>query len=324
MSAENDSALPELNRHIMIQYLLGELPPAWQERFEEQFFTDKESFEQLKLVEDQLVADYVSQVLTAEQRGRFETHYLNSDRRRQKLKFALTLKQSLREFSETKKDEARFSFWQSIIFAWRIPPLRYVFLALILVALMGGGGLISEGWRLRQQRKQLEAERAALRQQSLQPFLTQERSISQSQQSSTTPSLSPNTTLSEQQQSERSRIIDSTVLNVVLYAGAYRDGEAQQENIPLSAPIKSLKLKLILPPQSDYTKYCAVIETPSGQRLATRENLSSVKTSQGDFVLFQISAQRLPANDYILTLSGKKTGQDYEEISDYQFRISRR
>lgn len=72
MSVETGSSLPELNEEIMIQYLLEELPPAWQDHFEEQFFTDQKSFERLKLVEDQLVDDYVSQVLPEPQHARLK------------------------------------------------------------------------------------------------------------------------------------------------------------------------------------------------------------------------------------------------------------
>ena len=56
----------------MRQYLLGELSTEAQRQLEERAMTDADSFEQLLLVEDELVDEYVCGVLTPSERARFD------------------------------------------------------------------------------------------------------------------------------------------------------------------------------------------------------------------------------------------------------------
>ena len=72
----------------LIRYLLGALPDAETERLDEQSLIDDDFADKLKLAEDDLIDAYVSGTLTGELRDRFESHYLASPRRREKVAFA--------------------------------------------------------------------------------------------------------------------------------------------------------------------------------------------------------------------------------------------
>lgn len=72
----------------LIRYLLGALPDAETERFDEQSLADDDFADRLKLVEDDLIDAYVSGTLTGGLRERFESSYLASPRRRDKVAFA--------------------------------------------------------------------------------------------------------------------------------------------------------------------------------------------------------------------------------------------
>ena len=70
------------------RYLLGLLPEEDAERLDELSITDDNVAGRLRIVEDDLVDAYVSGELAGELLERFESFYLSSERRRQKVKFA--------------------------------------------------------------------------------------------------------------------------------------------------------------------------------------------------------------------------------------------
>ena len=72
----------------MIQYLLGTLPEAETERFDALSVADPEFANELTAIEKNLVDAYVEGELTGPTLERFESHYLASPLRREKVEFA--------------------------------------------------------------------------------------------------------------------------------------------------------------------------------------------------------------------------------------------
>ena len=72
-------------------YLLGVLPPERQDSIEERFFADKELHLQLQATGDDLIHAYLAGELSPADRERFETHFLASPRRRERLAFVRSL-----------------------------------------------------------------------------------------------------------------------------------------------------------------------------------------------------------------------------------------
>ena len=72
----------------LVRYLLRLLPDEDAERLDELSIADDEVAWRLRVVENDLVDAYVSGTLTGETLERFESFYLASERRRQKVKFA--------------------------------------------------------------------------------------------------------------------------------------------------------------------------------------------------------------------------------------------
>ena len=73
---------------LLIQYLLGELPPEQRDLLEERYFSDDALHDQLIAIEDDLVDAYARGQLSATEKDDFERHFLNSPERRAKLEFA--------------------------------------------------------------------------------------------------------------------------------------------------------------------------------------------------------------------------------------------
>ena len=105
----------------MTRYLLGGLPEDESIRLEQRFFTDKDCFEQLLALEDELMYDYLRAELPAGDRARFEQRFLNTGPQRQKAQFAGDLLQRIGRAPE--------SGW------WR-PAIRFSLAAAALVLLV--------------------------------------------------------------------------------------------------------------------------------------------------------------------------------------------
>src|SRR5215468_4277162 len=76
------------NEELIVQYLLGSLSEEETESFDELCFVDDEFAERLSAVENDLVDTYVRGELSGPKLERFDSHYLESPRRRGKVKIA--------------------------------------------------------------------------------------------------------------------------------------------------------------------------------------------------------------------------------------------
>jgi len=77
-----------------MQYLLGQAGPAESSSFEERLITEKEFYDQLTMAEDELIDQYLDGDLTSHEREQFESHFLSSPERRQKVRFGNALLQT--------------------------------------------------------------------------------------------------------------------------------------------------------------------------------------------------------------------------------------
>jgi hypothetical protein len=99
------------------RYLLGELAEEGRRRFEESLLTSNELFEELLIVEDELVDEYAAGRLDERERERFEEHFLSTPDRLRKLRFARAFKRHIavataRESPASTADDPRPSSWK--------------------------------------------------------------------------------------------------------------------------------------------------------------------------------------------------------------------
>ena len=66
----------EITDEMLIKYLLGDLPEEERIQIEEKYFLDDDFFQQLLLVEDELVDSYVKNELTPSQMKLFKDNFL--------------------------------------------------------------------------------------------------------------------------------------------------------------------------------------------------------------------------------------------------------
>src|SRR5437016_12780066 len=132
---------PEIQGNIK-KYLLGQLAGADLEEIERWVLTDDDFHEEVQIMEDELVDEYVNMELSPDERRLFEKNFLADPESRKKLRLGRALDrhlsaQSLKFPSESSK---RFALpWAAKAFA---SPLRIAAFALIIAAVAFGA------WRI--------------------------------------------------------------------------------------------------------------------------------------------------------------------------------
>jgi hypothetical protein len=153
----------------LIHYLLGGLKMDERRQIEERYFDDEAFFQEMLIIEEELIDSYVNHHLSDEEVERFEKYYLTTPERRVQVEFARALAVSIpkvqrlraMEESQVQPPPAR----AGLLAAWRerLRPLSLRLVGSVAIALVLVLGSI--GFWLLRQAKRLEQESAALSQQ---------------------------------------------------------------------------------------------------------------------------------------------------------------
>ena len=273
------------------EYLLGQLPGEQQSHFEERLLIDDDVFEELEIVEDELVDEYLREELTPADRAGFESHFMAAPEHREKLTFARTFRKSLTnrvglpgeapspaqpaepgvgEASGTEappvRTPGRKKSWFEF-FGIQNPALGYATaVALVLVVV----GVSWVAWRR-----------------------------------ATTPR------------------DPGRVLSVVLAAGLTRgDGEGST-SVRVPPDTDTLRLQLILS-DNRYESYEATLLDAEGRALTTQSKLTAETVNGQPVVTFDVSANLGPPGDYRVKLNGATSDGKTVPVASYSFRIQRR
>jgi hypothetical protein len=131
--------IPEVQARLR-QYLLGQLAEELREETETRLLEKEEVFEELLIAEDELSDDYLAGKLSADEKTRFEQHFLSTPERIEKLRFARAFKRHLA--AEPSQDRPTPKFWpalkarQSLVFG--------AVAAIVLVAVFAGWWLLRD------------------------------------------------------------------------------------------------------------------------------------------------------------------------------------
>lgn len=85
-----------IDKQEMRNYLLGTLEPERREAVEESILCDPEVYEELLVIEEELIDQYVAGGLTRSEQRQFETHFLITAERQRNLRFGRLLKRYLK------------------------------------------------------------------------------------------------------------------------------------------------------------------------------------------------------------------------------------
>lgn len=272
------------------EYLLGQLAGEQQSHFEERLLTDDDVFEELEIVEDELVDEYLREELTPADRAGFESHFMAAQEHRDKLAFARAFRKSLTNKvglpgqapspaqpaepgvgeasgteASTVRTPSRKKSWFTF-FGIQNPALGYATAVALVLVVVGISWVV---WR------RATAPRDPGR-----------------------------------------------VLSVVLTSGLTRgDGEGASVRVPHETD--TLRLQLILS-DNRYKSFEAILLDGDGRALTTQSNLTAETVNGQPAVIFDVPANLVPPGDYRMKLSGLNSDGQPVPVASYSFRTQSR
>jgi cell division protein FtsB len=314
------------NEKAAVQYFLGELNETAQARLEERFFRDAELSELLTEVEDDLIDRYVREDLSAHERQRFEQHFLVSERRRDKVKFASALLQAEKaaSASQINPGEKPFSKWKprlSFLYAPR-PALAYSFAVIAALFLLGGVWLLSEVRDLRNVVAQLETERESRAQQEKQ---LREQMTEQEQRSNELTAQNEKleqemALLKEQADRANNETPAQPSLLAFILSPSSRSSDAPK-TLTLPSAVQIVRLQLSINAGDDYPNYQVKLQTANGTPIRSWNRLRSTPTGGGRLISVNVPANLLRAGQYELQLSGLAAPNQLDALGYYYVNL---
>ncbi len=339
------------DNNLLRSYLLGALPEAETETCDELSFTDDDFVMRLQTVEDDLIDAFGQNELSPQERAQFQTYYLASPRRQEKVKFA----QSFQSFAKRQvlapalvpatpivaaepvrqMTEEPTSWLQSLRNLFKLPNLtmQWGMAAAALLLLLGGGWLFTEMQRLRGQMNVAQTEQAALqqRERELQSQLEQQRTTStktvaqlneelqRTQQQ--LEQLKQQKELAAQQAQQQAPPALPNLLHVELTPQTRGIGKTVELTIPANTDYAVLQLAT---PEDDFQAYQAAVLTPADQKLRWQSGRLKARTSGTSRVIdVSVRAKLLPPGNYVVQLNGLAANGQAEEIRKYSFKVVR-
>lgn|GEM_PF-948714 len=334
----------QYNREQLIQYLLGTLPQAETELFDELSFSDDDFVEQLESVENDLIDDYLHGELTAPERNLFQSNFPTTPRRQEAVRFAQTLQvlaerkvgaktaeaaatdvQMPRTATEqpptatfgTKQSESWLASIKSLLSVSR-PVMQWGMTAAALVLLIIVGRLMIETERLRARSAQIEQARAALADHE------QELRRQVAEQKANHHQLAEEL---RQVQEERDRLeqdlkksapIKSNFALFILSPGVRSGGARDFSILPNTRTVK-FRVEF---ESDDYPRFRAELRTQADDRIVwSVDKLRAGKKGVIKVISLSIPADLFSSQGYLLNLKGITAEEEIEDVRSYSFRI---
>jgi hypothetical protein len=325
------------NKEMLVQYLLGSLSEDETDRLDELSFVDDEFAERLSAVENDLVDTYVRGELSSQKLERFDSYYLASPNRREKVKIARAFQIHAERAVTTGHvvfapghalTDTPFPQWTLLPGFLTIP--RLVLTAAAILALVGAGWMVFELSRLRSQVDQAQASRIALerREKELKELLERQQRASSATEKELERIRQEKDLLERQMASERqiakSRfpVLPANPNIATFKLAAPTRTVGQVTAIPLPPGTDYVVLQIELEPD-DYPGYNATLLTLPGKMPAgwKRERLKSRSTGESKVIDITIPATLLKSQDYILEVTGISDRGVAEGERGYSFRV---
>lgn len=307
------------DRPLLNQYLLGLLPDAETERFDELSMVNDEFAARLAEAENDLVDAYVGDELNEATLDQFRRHYLASPLRRERVKFAMALRETAESTkavaAPTSEDKPAQRTWLAGLFA--IPTLRWGFAAAVLVIFVFAAWFVVDNVRLRRQIAQSQAKQNELaqREQELHAELENQRGAAMRTEQELAQLRAEQQSQIQQQKPPEADLVATLFLTPQLR------GAGQLPSVKLEPTTKSVAAHLSLEP-NDFSSYrVSLIDQATHQTLWTSSALRARAKGESKTVSVSIRAELLRAEAYSLRVSGIAADGTTDLISDYPFKV---
>lgn len=323
-----------INDEMIARYILGDLQDEQAERLDEMAVADPEFFERVGSVENDLVDRYVKGELKEAESAIFESHYLSSPLRREKVNLARAFQEYAAQnlgvegvATEAAVDASKFGLTERIagffsslgIFGGAQPAFRFAMAAAALVVVAFGGWLI-----LRNLTGSLNGGGEVVSNISvnrIEPVVQPsprneivEVPPNENPRPSPTPQPTPAPKPSVPPQPRP--LIASFVLSPPL-----RGTNLPSLSIPAGTEAVAIRLEL---ESDDFKFYTVELKDSENSRVVWRSRRIAAAGSRGGrSISLVIPARFLSSAIYTLSVSGRAEGASPEIIGDYPFRVVR-
>lgn len=281
---------------VFRRYLLGQLTEGELDRIEQRLFSNEEDWEHVALVEDDLIDAYMRQELRGRDREQFETHFLASPRRRDRVAAARAFLTAVPVPSAVKpgapeRSPKRLWNWG---WSWSAIPVAA---GLIVVA----GLMLRFDAQLRHQSR----ESAALQRQ-VEELRARGSAQAQGEVPKNLPVVEP-----------APRSVVTPLFSFVLIPGVRRAAGVPEQRLVIPAGSQSVQLGLTLTGAAAYPSYRAVMQNFEGGEVWGASQLVASKGRGGAVLNLNVPATVLRPGDYRLLASGVNAAGEAEELDDY-------
>lgn len=280
-------------------------------QFETEFAANTELLEEMRAFEADLIEKYVRGWMDIDERQRFESHFLNTEKRRQKVEFSRQLIAELG--SQTVHEAEKESIW-SKFGNWFLTP-RIAFASAFSIALLLFGGWIlsrtfsTESTQTVSRVEQTNTETPSIANTPVEPSTDKRNEVVPVISPTPTPQKTP-----EQIKTPMPKTVSNPVL--ALFAGTMRTGGGMNElTLPSIATGATFQLNL---KTVDYKQFQANVTDGNGNVVFRSGNLKPQRSTVNLFV----PAKNLPKGDYRINLFGKTAAGEDESAADFQFRVN--
>ena len=322
----------DLNTEKLIaQYLLGELPEEQQVEIEDRAFADKEFLASITAVENDLIDEYVRGEMPDAVRRQFESLFLASAERRKRVQFAKALTQV------TKESRVQKSIAAPVAVSWRDsleaffrslnPVGKFAMAAVVLVVVAGGGWLVMETWRLRNQLTTLQAENQSRQN------LEQQVELQRRRNEELTARLNQEKQQREQSEEALRQLSETAnantpapppvIASLTLLPGISRGG-GDRPSLVLAPDARLVRLQIGIDPEEQYKTFAVDLRSVGGQHVWTRGNLTARNGRRARSLGLTLPATALRPGEYELKLSGVTDTGATEDVGFYYFVVRKR
>ena len=264
------------------RYLLGSIPPEEIAALEERLLTDTVFYDELLMVEDELIDQYLSGEQSGAERESFEAHFILAPERQQKVRFARALKKYLSRIDELESED-------------------------VVVAEPSPSGPVSPVVPSKSKRSFL-------------PFLPANPILAYSLAATFVVVIGLVTWMAVNRLKNPASGETGQVLAVVLTPGLSRSldsGQIKKISIPPETQTLELQLELA---KAEYATYRAEVLRSDQTMVAMVEGLKPATTSAKASITVSLSASLFKREDYSVKLAGKRADGIYEDVAGYVFR----
>lgn len=290
------------------QFLLGQLSLEDHGRIEELAFTDPETFTFLQAAEDDLIDEFVYDDLSADERDRFEKHFLAQPGRRRDLRIARALRHSLEQ------EQVSPSLWKRLQ-QWFHPGSMDLVPALVTAALIIAA-IIGLVFLVRTLFYQRSGPPVQVQQQQPPPLPTPTTTASETPApASPSPAHRDNDNKAPQSPHRQ-----STPLYAMLVPGGPTRSEGGETAVSRSSAAAGLYLPLVS--VTSYRSYEATLEM-DGKVVKTWANLKPTKSGSVKVIRVSVPSNVLQLSQrYKFVLNGVAGKGDVRYVESYYFRLT--